>query len=121
MCNEDWNIDGAQKDALLRKANIKQTKKHGLITKPYLMNKLSFKQVGHRLKSTMGMIRKTCTVIRISGKFVEHEKRVEILELGPANWSPDSSPATFTLPNTEKNFLNSFSEKHMTSNYKDFF
>ena len=24
MCNDDWNIDGGQKDALLRKANIKK-------------------------------------------------------------------------------------------------
>jgi hypothetical protein len=45
------------------------------------VNEFSLEQVGDRLKPAVRMVRKSGSVVGVSGKLIQHQERVEILEL----------------------------------------
>ncbi len=75
----------------------------------HFMNELSLQKIRDGLESSVRMIRKSGSVVGISGKFVQHEEWIQISQFSSTNRTSDLGSTTLALPNTEKNLLDRFS------------
>ena len=65
------------------------------------MDEFALEQVGDGLEAAMRVIRESGSVIRVSGKFVQHQERVEVSKLRTSDRPPDTGPASLSLPDAQ--------------------